>query len=435
MVHPSQRQPRFLLKKPAWSLTLRHGKRARTFAIRPLFAGSLLTLFLFFFCAYVGATAYLVYRDDLLGTAVSRQVRMQYSYEERIAALRAELDRLTSRHAVQTEGVEEQLSALLEQQALIERHQSTLDALLDKARGAGVNVAATAATRMPRARPADAEPDASDAASDSAAAGDSVGPLSYLPRNESADDPIGQTLIKQTDGAEAKNIRPILAHVGTELDGMQAQQSDALDALNVVAENEADRISAALTPLGVDVGNDADSQGPEGGPFIPMTGLHFVERAAILKRTLSDIQSLRQAAAVIPLAVPVVATRISSGFGYRVDPFLKRPAFHSGIDFVASAGTTVHATAPGRVSIAGWDGGYGQMVEIQHADGISTRYGHLSAILVSVGDTVAAGDPIGRVGTTGRSTGPHLHYETRRDGEAVNPTAYLAAGKALRQGS
>ena len=95
----------------------------------------------------------------------------------------------------------------------------------------------------------------------------------------------------------------------------------------------------------------------------------------------------------------------------------------------------MRATAAGVVANAGWSGGYGNMVEVEHADGVSTRYGHLSAFLVSVGDRVAAGEPIGRVGSTGRSTGPHLHYETLRDGKTVDPAVYLAAGKALRNRS
>jgi murein DD-endopeptidase MepM/ murein hydrolase activator NlpD len=104
---------------------------------------------------------------------------------------------------------------------------------------------------------------------------------------------------------------------------------------------------------------------------------------------------------------------------------------HAGLDMVAPAGAEVRAAAPGRVVLAGWNGGYGQMVEIRHQDGIATRYGHLSKILVKTGEQVAAGAVIGRVGSTGRSTGPHLHYETRRDDEPVNAAPYLAAGRAL----
>lgn len=378
--------------------------------------------------AYVGATGYLIYRDDLLGAAVSRQVRMQYAYEERIAALRQELDRLTSRHVVQTETVEQQLGTLLDQQAQIESRQAQLDQLVAKARGAGVDVGGEGADTA-GLRPSDEE-------SSSGAPQDDVEPLSYLAPSSGNKDPISAILLKPRKVAgETTNIRPILAGVRSALNGVDAAQSNGLDALTVAAEKAADRISAALMPLGVSMPAQPDEEGEaEGGPFVPTAGLHFVERTAILNRTLDDIQSLRQAASVIPLGVPVAARHISSGFGFRVDPFLKRPAFHAGLDFVASAGTTVRATAPGTVSFAGWNGGYGQMIEIEHTVGLTTRYGHLSKILVSVGDVVAEGTPIGRVGSTGRSTGPHVHYETRRDGEAVNPATYLAAGRLLRAG-
>ncbi|MCX7325314.1 MAG: M23 family metallopeptidase [Hyphomicrobiales bacterium] len=102
---------------------------------------------------------------------------------------------------------------------------------------------------------------------------------------------------------------------------------------------------------------------------------------------------------------------------------------HSGLDFRAEHGTLVKAAAPGRVVAAEYSGGYGNMVEIEHANGISTRYAHLSHISVSEGQQVVVGSPLGRVGSTGRSTGPHLHYETRIDGEAVDPQRFLRAGQ------
>jgi murein DD-endopeptidase MepM/ murein hydrolase activator NlpD len=164
-----------------------------------------------------------------------------------------------------------------------------------------------------------------------------------------------------------------------------------------------------------------------------MTGLHFVERVAIVDRMLDDLAALRDSAAAMPVARPVGAGRISSRFGSRRDPFLNQQGFHAGIDFAAGPGVPVRATASGNVVAAGWEGGYGNMVEIAHAGGFSTRYGHLSSILVSLGDRVAAGDLVGRVGSTGRSTGPHLHYETRKSGRAVDPSPFLAAGDALRK--
>ena len=104
---------------------------------------------------------------------------------------------------------------------------------------------------------------------------------------------------------------------------------------------------------------------------------------------------------------------------------------HSGIDFREEYGAPVHATAAGKVVTAGPQGGYGNMVEIDHGNGLSTRYGHMSAILVSEGQWVEAGGVVGRLGSTGRSTGPHLHYETRVNDEAVDPIRFLRAGKGL----
>jgi murein DD-endopeptidase MepM/ murein hydrolase activator NlpD len=121
----------------------------------------------------------------------------------------------------------------------------------------------------------------------------------------------------------------------------------------------------------------------------------------------------------------------TSPFGVRVDPFVHEAAMHTGMDIRGEPGEPVHATAVGRVSIAGWDGGYGNMVEIDHGNGLATRYGHLSRIDVHVGDEVRIGQIIGLIGSTGRSTGPHLHYETRVDGEPVNPQKFLDAGAKL----
>jgi murein DD-endopeptidase MepM/ murein hydrolase activator NlpD len=121
----------------------------------------------------------------------------------------------------------------------------------------------------------------------------------------------------------------------------------------------------------------------------------------------------------------------SSNYGYRVDPFTRAPAMHTGVDFRAEHGSPVRATAPGKVVTAEYSGGYGNMVEIEHVGGVSTRYAHMSAISVSVGQTVATGTVLGRVGSTGRSTGPHLHYETRINDEPLDPTRFLKAGARL----
>jgi murein DD-endopeptidase MepM/ murein hydrolase activator NlpD len=122
---------------------------------------------------------------------------------------------------------------------------------------------------------------------------------------------------------------------------------------------------------------------------------------------------------------------MNSPFGMRMDPFMKGPAIHTGIDLHGEMGDPVRVTANGKVTIASWQGGYGNMIEVDHGNGLATRYGHLSKIEVKVGDVVRIGQTIGRVGSTGRSTGPHLHYETRIDGEPVDPQKFLRAGIRL----
>ena len=134
-----------------------------------------------------------------------------------------------------------------------------------------------------------------------------------------------------------------------------------------------------------------------------------------------------------PLAVPLrVPLRLSSPFGLRVHPVTGVPTLHAGLDLVAPAGTPIYATGNGRVLRAGPAGGYGNMVEIQHADGLVTRYGHMQSIAVEAGQEVTAATVIGQLGSTGVSTGPHLHYEIRRAEEAVDPMPFLQAGQALK---
>lgn len=127
-----------------------------------------------------------------------------------------------------------------------------------------------------------------------------------------------------------------------------------------------------------------------------------------------------------PEGRPVNTGYISSGFGERVDPFTGGEEFHEGIDFAAPMGTPIHAVAAGIVTWAGARGGYGNMVQLDHGNGYATRYGHAEKILVHVGETVQRGDVIALVGDTGRSTGPHVHFEVLKDGHEVNPARFIA---------
>jgi murein DD-endopeptidase MepM/ murein hydrolase activator NlpD len=133
----------------------------------------------------------------------------------------------------------------------------------------------------------------------------------------------------------------------------------------------------------------------------------------------------------LPTGVPIQGDyRVSSGFGIRNDPFTGGLAMHEGLDFTAMSGTTVVATAKGTVTRSGWDFGYGNVVEVQHAEGFATRYAHLSKRLVQVGDTVERGGLLGEVGSTGRSTGPHLHYEVFIKDRVINPALVFPLGSS-----
>jgi murein DD-endopeptidase MepM/ murein hydrolase activator NlpD len=134
----------------------------------------------------------------------------------------------------------------------------------------------------------------------------------------------------------------------------------------------------------------------------------------------------------VPSSKPIrTSVAFTSGFGVRSDPFQGGAAMHAGIDLAGPIGTPIYATADGTVGRAEWANGYGNLVELDHGRGIATRYGHLSAILVHAGDHVKRGDVIARMGSTGRSTGSHLHYEVRLDGHAVNPVPFLQSADYL----
>jgi len=176
-----------------------------------------------------------------------------------------------------------------------------------------------------------------------------------------------------------------------------------------------------------------------GGPDLPLQDMRvegiadaafstaFLRASAVL----DQLKMLLTAMHHIPLTTPVRGSQFerTSGFGARIDPFTGRYSFHPGIDFAGPWGSLIAATAPGRVVYAGERGGYGNMVEIDHGFGIHTRYGHLSSILVQVGAKVGKGAPVGRLGSTGRSTGPHVHYEIWYDDVVRNPRTFIEAGR------
>ncbi len=172
-----------------------------------------------------------------------------------------------------------------------------------------------------------------------------------------------------------------------------------------------------------------------GGPFIELasaklpSGDPLVTRVAKLDKDMGQWQDFQQILRMLPISTPVDVFTPTSGFGKRRDPIRRRWSMHSGFDMANKIGTPILASAPGKVTFAGWRGGNGRMIEVDHGLGITTRYLHLSEILVEEGDQVGFRDKIGLMGSSGRSTGSHLHYEIRIEGRAVNPRRFLQAGK------
>jgi murein DD-endopeptidase MepM/ murein hydrolase activator NlpD len=167
-----------------------------------------------------------------------------------------------------------------------------------------------------------------------------------------------------------------------------------------------------------------------GGPAEPLDADSLAaldDKMSQLERKMKAYESVMRDRGFTPTVWPVVG-KLESGFGGRSNPFGGRSyEFHSGQDIDAATGDPVVAGASGKVTFTGWQNGYGQLVVIDHGGGLTTRYGHLSHIDVEQGKTVARSEFIGRVGSTGRSTGPHLHYEVRINDEPVNPLQYLLA--------
>ena len=166
--------------------------------------------------------------------------------------------------------------------------------------------------------------------------------------------------------------------------------------------------------------------------FIPADANGFERQIYRINIARIQVHRLTHTLHRVPVRKPLEGEiDLASGFGVRQDPFNGSPAMHTGLDIHGENGDPVRASADGTVTAAGWTGGYGRAVDIDHGNGLSTRYAHLSAIEVRVGQPVKTGQIVGKVGSTGRSTGPHLHYETRVRGEAVDPQKFLRAGASL----
>ena len=211
-------------------------------------------------------------------------------------------------------------------------------------------------------------------------------------------------------------------------------------------ESNSERLEQAIAMTRLDLNKllpassrNANGKLGRGGPLIPsFTGQKspladmqdlLTSSTAKLEAQLDRWASLERIFEHLPVVPPVDTGHVSSRFGSRSDPFTEQQAFHSGMDFSAALNTPVYATAPGLVTLAGRDGPYGYVVEIDHGLGIKTRHGHLNKTLVKQGERVVLRQKIGLIGSTGRSTGPHVHFEVLYNGTPRNPANFLEAGR------
>jgi murein DD-endopeptidase MepM/ murein hydrolase activator NlpD len=373
----------------------------------------------------IATGTYFTFRDNVLTRLIGRQTEMQFAYEDRIAELRAQVDRIMSRQLLDQEQFEKKLNTLLQRQATLE--QRTLAFTGDLSTTGTIKPARIG---LPRVTPAE-KPIRASPINDTVIF---VTPSDREARLQSRELPASATRIAER--TTAGGLNGMLARISLSLDKVEQRQAATLTELEERIDTRARRIRSVLADLGIDNGHTS-AEGAVGGPFVPVklpqSGASAFERQLYrISIARAQIDRYSHKLVAVPVRKPVVGeVDMSSPFGMRMDPFLGRPAVHTGIDLRGEVGEPVRATATGRVTIAGREGGYGNMVEISHGNGFATRYGHLSEINVKSGQIVRVGDVVGRIGSTGRSTGPHLHYETRVNGEAVDPQKFLRAGLRL----
>jgi murein DD-endopeptidase MepM/ murein hydrolase activator NlpD len=302
------------------------------------------------------------------------------------------VDRLQSRHYVQAGDINLQLQDLAQTQELLMEQHQYVKQLADRAAELGIE------TTVAQTAPA-------------------------------GDDPLLVGSLA-TSGDAAAQIDAAAVNINRMMDESRV----ALATLGDEATSRTDEIMSTLAGIGIKP--KLPSLDAVGGPLLPAIdgpeSSTLIDDANTVAAALERYKAARGAADLAPVHKPlVVATRTSSTFGNRKDPFTGRLAFHSGIDYAAPKGTKVLSAGAGTVTFVGQISGYGNVVEVTHSNGLITRCGHLSAFLAKEGQKVSTGTPIARVGSTGRSTGPHLHFEVRRSDTAVDPPRYLNAGRAL----
>ncbi len=432
------REPQgFGRRKQSAIIISRDGKNHQ-FSLNPIIVSASAFLLFAVLVGFIGSTAYQVYRDDLIRSALTKQATMKHEYEDRIASLRSRLDKVTSMQLLDQQALEKQVQDILQRQNRLGRRDELMGRLLAKAQDRNLGTSSrTGKVPVPQKSPNKQKPVRKNittgslnepAKLDIALLGSAFSIRGTSQQLAETGNPTSSNATGMLAAADADPF----ADVASAIVKIEQNQIAEVTSLREQLIQQSEEVSKILGSIGIKT--DPAPQFGIGGPLQEVSQVNDFESHLIsLETSLAHYDKLAATLRAAPIGTPVSQPVVSSHFGTRIDPFTGRRAMHSGIDFKARTGTPVLATGYGKVVMAGRKGGYGNLVEIEHENGLITRYGHLNRILVKKGQVVSTGQKIGKVGSTGRSTGPHLHYEVRKSDGALNPVRFLRAGRTAKQ--
>ena len=453
---------------PERQIYIRSEGRVQFFTFGPTLQATLSGLALIFLGWVAFATVNVIFKDRIIASKDHRYQQMRWADENRIADLQQAYDELTGALVTAEDRFKSKADELEAKQETVSRllnRKQAVDNVVAGLRGSSPETGAKApdGDTAPLAHAAGGGMSSDSVGADMPSTGGSQ--LGIMPQNSEPQPrtsrPTKASFLDEAVSRFAATFfhatQPPVSHHLSNLPAMRVleAETDRIDrmsgaetALLVGVDREVSTriadLQTILRRVGVDSNNlEQEAAGGVGGPYIPIQSMHidgiadstFTAAYVGASAHEKELNVLFAALNHVPLTTPVHGQQfeITSDFGPRIDPFTRHIAFHPGLDFGGPWGAAVVATAPGIVVFAGSRGGYGNMVEIDHGYGFRTRYGHLSAILVRVGTKVQKGSPVGKLGSTGRSTGPHVHYEVWLADVVRDPSRFIEAGRHVLQ--
>ena len=451
---------------PERQVYIRSDGRVQFFTFGPTLQATLAGLCLIFLAWVAFASVNVIFKDRIIAARDHRYQQMQSIYESRVADLQVSYDELNGALVSAEDrfkSTADQLEAKQRTVAKLLSRKSAVDHVFSKLRDTDtLETASTSVRAISGGNSPNVSGDSVDPAEDGIDSGGGTElemmPESAAPQPRTAkptkasflDDTIGRVVslffpnnINPVPKAKVPNLPAfkVLAAQTERLKRMSGAQTALLVAADDQISGSIHQIETVMHRVGINPGR-MEQQASDvgmGGPFVPISAMRidgisdakFTKAFAGASAHEKELGTLFAAFRHVPLERPVQGSQfeLTSDFGPRIDPFTHHVGFHPGLDFGGPWGATIHATAPGVVDWAGYRGGYGNMVEIDHGFGIKTRYGHMSSILVRVGAKVTTETPIGKLGSTGRSTGPHVHYEVWLGDVVKDPSRFIEAGR------